>query len=132
MKISLREAVLISYYWALEYPQKTVVHETGITKQTLVDWYNFHREVGHDWRSRPDWKLTSPSLVRGSFPAGCTSKAHGCVFGAIERETQRCFMTVVERRDASTLLQIIKDRILPGTTIIYYDCWKAYTGLSNE
>ena len=40
------------------------------------------------------------------------------VFGGIERGSNRCFMAEVERRDGATLLQIIKDVILPGTHII--------------
>ena len=40
-------------------------------------------------------------------------------------------MIPVEQRDSKTLLTIIKDRILPGTTIIS-DCWKAYNCLEQE
>ena len=47
------------------------------------------------------------------------------VFGGVERGTGKCFLVVVENRTADTLLQVIRDWILPGTTIIS-DCWKAY------
>ena len=40
-------------------------------------------------------------------------------------------MVPVEKRDRDTLLQIIKDRILPGSIIIS-DCWKAYSCLEEE
>lgn len=40
------------------------------------------------------------------------------VFGGFERETGRVFMVPVEKRDAQTLVGIIKEWILPGTTII--------------
>ena len=40
-------------------------------------------------------------------------------------------MVPVEQQDSSTLLTIIKDRILPGTTVIS-DCWKAYDCLQHE
>ncbi|KAJ8964757.1 hypothetical protein NQ314_004648 [Rhamnusium bicolor] len=39
------------------------------------------------------------------------------VFGAIERETKRFFLEAVEQRNIDTLLDIIKQRILPGTTV---------------
>lgn len=45
------------------------------------------------------------------------------VFGGVERGTGRCFMVPVENRNSDTLLSIIKEYILPGTTIIS-DCWK--------
>ncbi|CAI6377486.1 unnamed protein product [Macrosiphum euphorbiae] len=53
------------------------------------------------------------------------------VFGGYERETGNVFMVPVEKRDATTLLHVIKEWIKPRTTIIS-DCWKAYNTLNNE
>ena len=53
------------------------------------------------------------------------------VFGGIERESRRSFFRIVEDRSAETLIPIIKEFVLPGTTIIS-DCWKAYSSLSKE
>lgn len=40
-------------------------------------------------------------------------------------------MVPVEKRDAATLIPLIKRHILPGTTIVS-DCWKAYDCLPKE
>ena len=53
------------------------------------------------------------------------------VFGGIEDDSRKCFLVAVEKRDEETLLSIIKDRILPGTTIVS-DCWKAYVNLEKN
>ena len=53
------------------------------------------------------------------------------VFGGIERETKNCFFQCVPDRTANTLIAIIKEHVLPGTTI-YSDCWKAYSSLNKE
>ena len=53
------------------------------------------------------------------------------MFGGVERESGRCFMVPVERRDQETLLPIIKKWILPGTEI-HSDCWRAYNCLESE
>ena len=53
------------------------------------------------------------------------------VFGGYERGTGRTFKVPVEDRSTDTLLQIIKEWILPGTTI-YSDCWRAYNSLDTE
>ena len=37
----------------------------------------------------------------------------------------------VEKREKTTLLDIIKERILPGTTVMS-DCWKSYDCLTDE
>ncbi len=53
------------------------------------------------------------------------------VFGGYERGTGRTFMVPVEDRSTDTLLPVIKEWILPGTTI-YSDCWRAYNCLDTE
>jgi transposase-like protein len=47
------------------------------------------------------------------------------VFGGVERDSGRCFLVPVDRRDAATLLPLIYEYIAPGTTI-YSDKWAAY------
>ncbi|XP_015377233.1 PREDICTED: uncharacterized protein LOC107171498 [Diuraphis noxia] len=53
------------------------------------------------------------------------------LFGGVERGSRKCFLIPVEFRDKNTLLAIIKEWILPGTTIIS-DCWKSYDCLKDE
>ncbi|XP_017466934.1 PREDICTED: uncharacterized protein LOC108359533 [Rhagoletis zephyria] len=53
------------------------------------------------------------------------------VFGGVERGTNKCFLVPVEKRDKETLLAVIKNWILPNTTIVS-DFWKAYDCLSDE
>ena len=53
------------------------------------------------------------------------------MFGGICRETREVFVVPVPTRDRDTLLGVIKEKILPGTTVIS-DCWKAYDCLEAE
>jgi len=53
------------------------------------------------------------------------------VFGGFERESNKFFIRVVEHNDRMTLFEIIKELILPGTTIVS-DCWQTYDCLSDE
>jgi len=53
------------------------------------------------------------------------------VFGGVERGTGRTFLVAVHDRSAKTLIGLIKQWILPGTTIIS-DCWAAYNSLREE
>ena len=43
------------------------------------------------------------------------------VFGGLCRETRACFMVAVEDRTATTLLEVIREKIAPGSNIIS-DC----------
>jgi hypothetical protein len=53
------------------------------------------------------------------------------VFGGIERGTGRTFLFAAHDRSAETLIGLIKQWILPGTTIIS-DCWAAYISPREE
>lgn len=53
------------------------------------------------------------------------------VFRGIERETNKCLMPVVGNSTKEVLLQITKDCILTGATVIS-DCWRSYKCLEEE
>ncbi len=52
------------------------------------------------------------------------------MFGAVQRGTRNVRIKIVPNRRAATLLPIISDWILPGTTIMS-DMWAAYGGIGN-
>ena len=51
-------------------------------------------------------------------------------FGGSERGTTECFVVSVERRDAATLLPLIRQYVVPGTTIVS-DQWAAYSTIKD-
>lgn len=53
------------------------------------------------------------------------------VFSGVESESNECFFEVVEERSKEMLLEVIKRRILPGTTVIS-ECWRSYECLEDE
>jgi transposase-like protein len=53
------------------------------------------------------------------------------VFGMRERGTNFGIFTIVENREATTLLPVIKKHVYPGSIIIS-DCWKAYSKISQQ
>lgn len=111
----------------------------NMSSATVVDWSNYLREVCvHAVTSRSrklgvpgktveidEAKIGHRKYNRGRIVEG------NWVFGIIERESRECFMVPVKKRDSDTLLPIIRDHILPGTTVIS-DCWRAYNCLQSE
>ena len=53
------------------------------------------------------------------------------MFGDICRETREVFMVAVPDRSAPTLLNVINDKIEPGS-VVMSDCWRGYSGLKNN
>ncbi|KMQ89871.1 putative transposase-like protein, partial [Lasius niger] len=53
------------------------------------------------------------------------------IFGGYERNTRKVFIVQVPDRTEKTLLNLIKEWILDGTTIIS-DCWRSYDCLNSE
>ena len=66
------------------------------------------------------WKYHRGHVVEGQW-----------VFGGIEEVFYWNFIAIVEDRKEETLLNLIKQWIEPGTTIIS-DCWKGYVNLSRH
>lgn len=107
--------------------------------KTCTDFASFCREVCYDKAIRNADPLGGPDKIveidESKFGRRKYNRGHRVegqwVFGGIERGSGRVFMVPVEKRDAATLLAIIQQWILPGTTIIS-DCWKAYGCLGSQ
>lgn len=66
-------------------------------------------------------------ITRRKYERGRLVSNQQWIFGLIERGSCRCVLMPVERRNAATLLPIIEEFVMPGTTIMS-DCWAAYRG----
>lgn len=137
--LSLEKIILLTYFWVYRADQEFVKHELEISHTTIVDWYNFSREICICILEKFSQKIGGANKVveideskfgKRKYHRG--RRVDGVwVFGGIERDTKHCFFQCVADRTADTLIEIIKDNILPGTTIIS-DCWKAYCSLNKE
>jgi len=129
------------YYWTYKYPQEIVLHELGLGTHAVVDFYNFCREVCQVVLEEQSEPIGGPGKVveideskfgKRKYHRG--KRVDGAwVFGGIERNSTpiKCFFLTVPDRSAATLIPLIKQFIIPGT-IIYSDCWKAYSSLVSE
>ena len=138
--LSLSQIIKLTYYWVYRYPAEIVQHELKLgSDHTTTDWFNFAREVCSEILENDCEKIGGPGKTveideskfgKRKYHRG--KRVEGVwVFGGIERESRRSFFRIVEDRSAETLIPIIKEFVLPGTTIIS-DCWKAYSSLSKE
>ena len=112
--------------------------ELDIDDNSVIDWNNYLREVC------ADHLLANPSVIGGP---GMTVEIDESLFvrrknnvgrvfprqwvlGGICRETKECFLYSVPDRSAQTLIPIIQQAVLSGSTVIS-DEWAAYNRLSD-
>ena len=140
--MTLEEILEMTYWWCLGLTQVQVQEQMGCSSATAVDWYSFCREVCEVTElneTQNGKQIGGPGIIveidESKFAKRKYHRGHevklGWVFGGREREDGRnCFMVVVEDRSAATLLTLIQKHIARGS-IIYSDCWKAYSKLEE-
>lgn len=137
-KLSVDTILQLMYWWARDLAVTKAAEEAGVEKKTAIEWFLRFREVCavylHE-TTRPiggaghiveidESKFGHRKYNRGRLRDGCW------VFGGIDRTTKEAFVRIVHSRDAETLLPILQDNILPGTTV-YSDEWAAYQALGD-
>ena len=77
------------------------------------------------------WSMSTSRFFKRKYNIGCLRETQW-VLGKIERGSGRCILKRIPDRSARTILPIMENHILPGSTIMT-DCWASYARLdSNE
>jgi len=118
------------------------------TVHTLHNWFNMHCDLCIDWvRANPPL-IGGPghvvqideSLISKANPTGnrrAQPIAKRWVFRGIDTRISEAFLVEVLQRNTATLLPVLQQHVLPGTTI-WSDQWAAYrhipqvTGLPHQ
>ncbi|GFW88198.1 mitotic-spindle organizing protein 2A [Trichonephila clavipes] len=138
-KLGLCIILRLTRYWFGKSTNEFVVNDLKVNKNTVVDWYALCREVCMLACVNESAKLggegetveIEESLL-GKMKHVTERRVNGrWVFGGVQRKSKKCFFRVVQSRTKEELLEVIREWILPGTTIIS-DCWKTYDCLSDE
>ena len=118
-KLSLEVILRIIFLWVMRTPVKKAAKEMGISNKATIDWYNFNRDVcAQHFIDNPN-KIGGPGIKveideskfdRRKYNTGRWTEGHW-VFGGTERITGSSFLVEVPKRDAATLIPIIRRRV---------------------
>ncbi|PSN34120.1 hypothetical protein C0J52_14193 [Blattella germanica] len=116
------------------------VQALRVSKKSVVQYYSFFRDIC-SWKILVDadrLKFGGPGCVvqvdesvvtRRKYNRGRVVKEKW-VLGIYDTSVRRGVVLFVCKRDRQTLVPLIRDYVLPGSTI-YTDGWSAYTGLDS-
>ena len=117
--------------------------ETNInSKTTIIDYYNFFRDLCQGWTTRIQAndqlgglgrvvEIDESKIFHAKYNRGdMLGRTYDWIFGMIERGTNKVRFFHVADRTAATLLPIIAANIAAGTTIVS-DGWATYGGINN-
>jgi IS1 family transposase/ribosomal protein S27AE len=143
LHLPLRIIILLMYFWSVELLQKHAIRELNVDKKTAIKCYIMFRDVckwfmqqdqtlfelgGLDDSGQPiSVEIDESKFFHRKYHRGRYRQGHW-VLGAIERNTGRCILKCVPRRDEQTLRPILESLLLPGTHVIS-DGWRAYTNI---
>ncbi|KAL7634602.1 UNVERIFIED_CONTAM: hypothetical protein RMT77_014979 [Armadillidium vulgare] len=138
-KLKLCDIILFIFLWSWELTSIDFCkNELGISNHTTIVYNNYLREVCAFSLLNEDTSIGGEGLtVEVDETYFSKRKNHQgrvlpeqWVFGGICRETKEVFLMAVPDRTEKTLINAIKNKIKPGTTIIS-DCWASYQNIST-
>jgi transposase-like protein len=136
--LTLPQFICICYVWSANIPIQAASEMTSLSHVTIIDWYNFLRNVCTEYLKRNPFSIGGPGRVveldetvvsRRKYHVGRLVKERW-LFGGYDRTTKMSFLILVDNRSSNTLLPLIQEFVCPGSEI-HTDCWAAYNGIRD-
>lgn len=135
----VKKILILALCFLRNKPISTTVKDFNFDEKTVYKYYKIFRNVCAN-QINFDYKLGGPSksveidethLFKRKYNRGSTLASEDIwVFGIFERVSKKVYLEVVTRRDAQSLLNIVQERVLPGT-LIYTDGWRGYSEIKR-
>lgn len=148
--LSLRQVVHLTHIFLSSRRARVVYAQSEVdcSRKTVIDWFSFCREVIIDYVKRHSGKIGGPGIIveideallgkRKSNKGRLLSaeRTQQWIVGGIQRsadrrEAAKVFLVPVADRSAASLIELIKNYVEEGTTIMT-DCWRGYEALQHE
>ena len=131
-KVTLQQFIVMVYLWAHQIPVTTASEMATLTHNTAVQWYSYLRDICFDHLANnpitiggPDHvvqinefdSLMSEKRKKTTTNEGGVVPIERWVFAGIDTTTNIGFLSFVPDKSAATLIPLIQQFVLPGTTI---------------
>jgi transposase-like protein len=130
----------LAHFWLAGCTHTQMSMLTNCARQTITDFLSFFNQLvsehldetfqcigGKDVIVEIDeMKIAKHKHNRGHHVEGAW-----CIVGVERTQERRLFIVEVDNRDEETIWQVIKEYVVDGS-IIYTDCWRAYSFLNRE
>ena len=139
-KLKVTQVMELFFLFTHDAPSKFVLDTKRFSSATVSKWFKVYMDILTNDYSYLETKIGGEGIIvecdESKFGKRKYHRGHRVegvwVFGLVERTLERRLVVkVVEKRDAATLLPIIRGCVLPGSTVLT-DCWRAYNGIESE
>ena len=138
-KLQTSKVLQLLYFWSQQQSIQRTCFETNVSKPTVINYFQAFRDSCLEYCDHQPKiggvgnivQIDGTQYVKRKNNVGrILPNSDIWIFGGICVNTNKIFATPVDDRSAGTLLPLIQEHVLPGTTI-YSDCWAAYNGIQN-
>eukprot|EP00731_Ephydatia_muelleri_P034513 Em0063g18a len=116
--LTLEQILEVTFLWTEDMSGETVRKWVGINKNTIVDWFNFCREVCAVYMDQIETEkiggvgkvveINESKFGKRKYNRGRRREGQW-VLGGVERGSEEMFMQIVPSRDAATLLPVNRE-----------------------
>lgn len=112
------------------------VERTGLTEPTVIQWFEFFREICSTWLIQNPRQIGGPGIIVQIDETLMAKRKHNVghrveqrwVFGGYCPTTKEGFLELIQDKSANTLHPLIRKYIAPGS-IIHSDCHRTYISI---
>jgi transposase-like protein len=136
--LSMPTLLQLMFMWITDTPVVTAAVLTGVSDVTAIQWYQYYRDVCSRTMLGLEQKLGGQGVIVQIDESLMFKRKNNIgrvveqfwVFGMYDLSLRKGYIIHVEDRSAETLLPIIQQWVIAGTTI-HSDEWRAYARLSE-
>ena len=139
-RLPINAVLHLAHLWLCGSSVSFAERYTGHCRETVSVYYSHFRSIVASALEPEDLAIGGPGVIVeiDETKVGKRKNNQGhtvegfWVFGGVERtEARRIFLVRVPNRSAATLIDILRQHVLPGT-IVYSDMWRGYIHISTE